>query len=75
MPIAIQIFGGNAKVLSEAAKIIEKKFRPAVIDINMGCPVPKVALRSEAGSSLLKNPDKIYDIVYVSYTHHRAHET
>ena len=63
MPIAIQLFGGNAKVLSEAAKIIEKKFHPAVIDINMGCPVPKVAIRSEAGSSLLRNPDKIYDIV------------
>ncbi len=63
MPIAIQLFGGSAKVLSEAAKIIETRFHPAIIDINMGCPVPKVAVRSEAGSSLLKNPDLVYEIV------------
>lgn len=63
MPVAIQLFGGSAKVLSEAAKIVEKKFHPAVIDINMGCPVPKVAVRSEAGSSLLKNPKLVYEIV------------
>ena len=34
-----------------------------IIDINMGCPVPKVAISSQAGSALLKNPDKIYEIV------------
>ena len=34
-----------------------------IIDINMGCPVPKVALKSQAGSALLKNPDKVYEIV------------
>lgn len=63
MPVAIQLFGGSVKVLSEAAKIVEKKFHPAIIDINMGCPVPKVAVRSEAGSSLLKNPELVYEIV------------
>ena len=36
---------------------------PDIIDINMGCPVPKVAVKSQAGSALLKDPDKIYDIV------------
>ena len=36
---------------------------PDIIDINMGCPVPKVALRAQAGSALLKNPDKIGEIV------------
>ena len=36
---------------------------PDIIDINMGCPVPKVALRAQAGSALLKNPDKVYEIV------------
>ena len=36
---------------------------PDIIDINMGCPVPKVAVRSQAGSALLKNPKKIYEIV------------
>ncbi|MGB0174715.1 MAG: tRNA dihydrouridine synthase, partial [Acholeplasmataceae bacterium] len=33
------------------------------IDINMGCPVPKVAIKNQAGAGLMKNPDKIYDIV------------
>ncbi len=62
MPIALQLFGGNADTLAKAAKIVEEKgFK--IIDINMGCPVPKVAIRSEAGSSLLKNPDKIKEIV------------
>lgn len=36
---------------------------PDIIDINMGCPVPKVAVKSQAGSALLKDPDKIYEIV------------
>jgi nifR3 family TIM-barrel protein len=36
---------------------------PDIIDINMGCPVPKVAVRAQAGSALLKNPEKIYEIV------------
>ena len=37
--------------------------RPDIIDINMGCPVPKVALRAQAGSALLKNPSKVKEIV------------
>ena len=36
---------------------------PDIIDINMGCPVPKVAVRAQAGSALLKNPQKVYEIV------------
>ena len=36
---------------------------PDIIDINMGCPVPKVAVRAQAGSALLKNPEKVYEIV------------
>ena len=62
-PIAQQIFGSDVDTFVEAAKYIEKEMKPDIIDINMGCPVPKVALRSQAGSALLKNPDKIYDIV------------
>lgn len=62
-PIAQQIFGSDKESFVEAAKIIYKEMKPDVIDINMGCPVPKVAVRSQAGASLLKNPDKIYDIV------------
>ena len=62
-PIAQQIFGSDKESFVEAAKIIEKKMKPDIIDINMGCPVPKVALRSQAGSALLKNPEKVYVIV------------
>ena len=62
-PIAQQIFGSDVKTFVEAAKIVEEKMHPDIIDINMGCPVPKVALRAQAGSALLKNPEKIKEIV------------
>ena len=39
------------------------KMKPDIIDINMGCPVPKVAVSAEAGAALLKNPEKIKEIV------------
>lgn len=62
-PISQQIFGSDKESFVEAAKIIEKSMHPDIIDINMGCPVPKVAVKSQAGSALLKDPDKIYEIV------------
>lgn len=62
-PIAQQIFGSDTQSFVEAAKIIYQEMKPDIIDINMGCPVPKVALRAQAGASLLKTPDKIYEIV------------
>ena len=62
-PIAQQIFGSDVKTFVEAAKYIEKTMHPDIIDINMGCPVPKVAIKSQAGSALLKNPEKIREIV------------
>ena len=62
-PIVQQIFGSDKESFIEAAKYIENNMKPDIIDINMGCPVPKVALRAQAGAALLKNPDKIYDIV------------
>ena len=62
-PISIQIFGSDKESFVEAAKYIENTFHPDIIDINMGCPVPKVAIKSQAGSALLKNPEKIYEIV------------
>ena len=63
-PIAQQIFGSDKDTFIYAAKEIYEKMHPDIIDINMGCPVPKVALRAQAGSALLKNPEKIYDIVH-----------
>ncbi len=62
-PLAQQIFGSDVESFVIAAKYICDNMKPDVIDINMGCPVPKVAVRAQAGSALLKNPDKIYDIV------------
>lgn len=63
MPIGVQLFGSNAITLKEAAKKIESLYKIQFIDINMGCPVPKVAVSAEAGSSLLKNPEKVREIV------------
>lgn len=62
-PISQQIFGSDKDSFVEAAKIVEEKMHPDIIDINMGCPVPKVAVRAQAGSALLKNPQKVYEIV------------
>lgn len=62
-PISQQIFGSDKESFVEAAKFIEKEMKPDIIDINMGCPVPKVAVRAQAGSALLKDPAKIFDIV------------
>ena len=62
-PITQQIFGSDVDTFVNAAKYIEKEMKPDIIDINMGCPVPKVAVKSQAGSALLKNIDKIEEIV------------
>lgn len=62
-PIAQQIFGSDIDSFVTAAKKIEREMNPDIIDINMGCPVPKIAIKSQAGASLLKNPEKIYEIV------------
>lgn len=62
-PITQQIFGSDKESFVCAAKIVESEMKPDIIDINMGCPVPKVAKRAQAGAALLKDPDKVYDIV------------
>ena len=62
-PISVQIFGHDKDSFVSAAKYVCENIKPDILDINMGCPVPKVALKSQAGSGLLKNPDMIYDIV------------
>ncbi len=62
-PITQQIFGSDLDSFVESAKYIEKTMKPDIIDINMGCPVPKVATRAQAGAALLKEPKKIGQIV------------
>ena len=62
-PLSQQIFGSDKESFVAAAKYICEVMKPDIIDINMGCPVPKVAMRSQAGSALLKSPEKIREIV------------
>lgn len=62
-PVGVQLFGGDPEVMARAAKIVTDLYKNVFIDINMGCPVPKVAVRAQAGSYLLKNPDLVYSIV------------
>lgn len=63
IPVAVQIFGSNPDTMAKASKILVDLYQIKLIDINMGCPVPKVAVKSQAGAALLKNPEKIYEIV------------
>lgn len=62
-PISQQIFGSDVESFVKATKKILEVMKPDIIDINMGCPVPKVALRAQAGSALLKDPLKVREIV------------
>ncbi|MCM1088827.1 MAG: tRNA dihydrouridine synthase DusB [Muribaculaceae bacterium] len=60
-PVSLQLFGSDARIISEMAKQIE--MRPfSILDINMGCPVPKVVGNGE-GSALMKNPKLAGEIV------------
>ena len=53
-PAGVQIFGDNAEIMAQAAKMCIK-YHPNIIDINMGCPAPKIAMNG-GGASLMKNP-------------------
>lgn len=61
-PIAIQLFGSEPEVVAEAAAFIENTQKPYSIDINMGCPVPKVVKNME-GSALMRDPKLAATIV------------
>ncbi len=60
-PIGIQIFGDDPETVGNSAKILNEKFNPDIIDINYGCPVPKVTKRG-AGSGAMKDLCKMDDI-------------
>lgn len=61
-PLSLQIFGGSKETLVEAAKVVDQRTNADIIDINMGCPAPKV-IRVDAGAKWLLDPDKIYEMV------------
>ena len=54
-PSAVQIFGNDPEVMAEAA-VYAAKMNPDIIDINMGCPAPKI-IKGGAGSRLMQNPE------------------
>lgn len=61
-PLSLQIFGGDRETLVQAAKHVDKHTNADIIDINMGCPVPKIT-SCDAGARLLLDPEKIYEVV------------
>lgn len=61
LPVSLQLFGSDPDVISEIAKRIEE-LPFSILDINMGCPVPKIVKNGE-GSALMKNPKLVYEIV------------
>ncbi len=72
-PVAVQIFGSEPDIMGEAVRILDGRAtgmrktplgacRHSIIDVNMGCPVPKVVKNGD-GAALLKSPDKVYDVL------------
>lgn len=61
-PLAIQLFGYEPQTMAEAAKIVEHDFEPDWIDINMGCPTPKIT-NNGSGSALMKTPELAAEIL------------
>jgi nifR3 family TIM-barrel protein len=60
-PVAIQIFGGDPAVMADAAQIVEG-MGADIVDVNMGCPVPKIA-KHNAGCSLMREPDHAASVI------------
>lgn len=58
---AVQIFGGNEESMAKAAQMVVERTNCEVIDINAGCPVPKI-VKTGAGSSLTRDPERLYSI-------------
>ena len=60
-PVSIQIFGGDPKVMADAAQVVES-MGADIVDVNMGCPVPKIA-KHHAGCSLMREPAHAASII------------
>ena len=58
---AVQIFGGDSQVMTQATQIVRQKTNCEVIDINCGCPVPKI-VKTGAGSALTRDPERLFEI-------------
>lgn len=62
-PFVIQLFGSTPDTIAKAAKIVVDKYHPDGIDINMGCPVPKITGKNLAGAALMKDHDRAVEII------------
>lgn len=62
-PLGIQIFGTDLESFVEASKYIAENTECDFLDINMGCPMPKIAKKLQAGAALLKDVDRIHEIL------------
>lgn len=60
--LVIQLFGADPQVVGEAGARLYEEFRPAALDVNMGCPVPKV-VRTGGGACLLQDPQVAHDVI------------
>ena len=58
---SVQIFGGDPEIMAEAAQLVLEKTHCEVIDINCGCPVPKI-IKTGAGSALTRDPDRLFKV-------------
>ncbi len=58
---SVQIFGGEEEVMAQAARLVREKTHCEVIDINCGCPVPKI-IKTGAGSALTRDPERLYKV-------------
>ncbi len=61
-PVAVQLFGSNPEIMGDMAKKLDEERAFDAIDINMGCPVPKIVNNGE-GSALMKNPKLVEEIL------------
>ena len=61
-PIAVQLFGNEPQIIKKAAKKVEANYNPDIIDLNVGCPAPKI-VNNGYGSALMKEPNLLGEIV------------
>ncbi len=60
-PVSVQIFGGDPRVMADAAQVVES-MGADIVDVNMGCPVPKIA-KHNAGCSLMREPEHAASVI------------
>ena len=62
-PLSVQIWDNSPDTLEELARRLAREYRASVVDLNFGCPAPAIAKRSASGSYLLRDPEKVGELV------------